>query len=404
MIVDTTPKKVSWFSSEQFGAPQMKGSSNGNMLSVLDACLIEGWGEKTAASSELLDGMITINFGLSHGFLDRQLVEITGFTNSELNGKHHISSSTVNSIKIDAPTALSADGTLVVKLASLGWESMFAKTSPLSRAYRSKSSRTTNRVLYLDMSYPNREVYSSTNPATRAMVTVCEDMQTLGVPIVDMTETVNNKASNVAGSLFWYQKRGTESSHAVVETVTKWRLVGNADFFYFIVGWSTSGGLSNTLNSDVFGFGAFAELSESKLDDTFLAAYYLPNDVSNVYNPAFVGTLGSQANSPIYIFNEYKQAIKANRTAFYGSNLVSGASSSMSFPSKYGNILLTSPYRIYDGRDIRGFLHSLMFVDNNVPAAEFDSRVIDNALILSTRSYLESSASNMTCQAFYIGD
>lgn len=408
MIINTTPSDMQYFTSEQLDAPQMYGQSNGDLLRVLDACLLTGWGSKQALSADLLDGVMTITFGVSHGFLDKQLINVTGFTDDSLNGVYRSTFVTPNVLTIKAPSALSAEGVLTVKLAPLGWESIFGSTDPLKRAYRSTAAKPNNRVLFLDMTIPTNNPYHKTSPANRAMVSVCEDMQILGVPLGDMTSEINNVAAYPNGSLFWYQKRNSSSAAtpapAIPSTRSQWRLVGNGDVFYFFSGWSGYSSGDNVANGqnvfDIYGFGRFADLTEGARSDCFLMAQYNEND--NKETNLYIGGIGSGASTPIYTFGLNGQAKTSTRTALKDSAAISG--SSLNYPSTYGNSLFATPYRIYTGSELRGFLYSFMFLDSAVDPNTYDTEVLDEVLTLPTQ---RGTSNNFDLYknsvAFYIG-
>lgn len=407
MIINTTPSGVQYFTSEQLDAPQMRGQVNGDLLSVLDACLLTGWGSKQALSAELLDGVITITFGVSHGFLDKQLINVTGFTDDSLNGVYRATFVAPDILTIKTPSALSAEGVLTVKLAPLGWESIFGSEDPLKRAYRSTAAKPNNRVLFLDMSYPASNPYSSTSPATRAMVSVCEDMQVLGVPLGDMTSSINNVAAYPNGSLFWYQKRngGTSATPvtAIPTTRSQWRLVGNGDVFYFFSGWSGYSGGSGNANGqnvfDIYGFGRFADLTEGARSDCFLMAQLNRNDTAE--SSLYIGGIGAGTSNPIYTFGLNGQAETSTRTVFMTSTTPSGMS--LNYPSTYGNALFATPYRIYTGNELRGFLYIFMYLDSAVEPNTYDTEVLDEVLTLPAQRSKSSFESNKSSVAFYIG-
>lgn len=403
MIVNATPNDMQYFTSEQLGAPQMMGRSNGDMLEVLDACLITGWGEKQAQSVSLADNVITLDFGVTHGFLERQKLVITGFTDGSLDGVYRANIITPNSIAIKAPSALSAEGVVKAKIAPIGWESIFGKTSALQRAYRSLSPKTDNKVIFLDMSYPNMSMYNSTHPTKRAMVTVCQDMQVLGVPINDLTANINMKGSRPNGSLFWYQKRGNTSSSsgdtATSDLPSKWKVIGNSDVFYLIVGWSGYMSFDNSLACDAYGFGRFSDITGGAEYDTFLSASFRSNDdkVSGFH----VGEQGSGAGVTVYTFSLAGLSVPLERRVFFGAASASGAI--VPYPNKYGDNVFSTPYRIYEGREIRGFLQGMLFLDSSVNPTTYDGTIIGNLLMVALQNTTDKSPS-LSCVAFYIGD
>lgn len=251
--------KFTWMHSGQIGAPQMNGAagSNGQMLQVLDACLINGFNPQTVTIATKTATTVTLTFGVSHGYLDKQIVSVAGANDAVLNGNHQIVSVTTNTITIDAVGVTVTTGTLVTKIAPLGFESIFGSADPLKRAYRSTDAQSTKTVLYLDMNLPTGHGYNAANPAKRAMISLCEDMTSLGVQINSYTDIQNNYATDVNGNLFWYQARDTAKATAVTDAVNSaWIIVGNSKVFYFFHNWSTiSGSRTSQKLRDFYAFG-----------------------------------------------------------------------------------------------------------------------------------------------------
>lgn len=261
--------RITWMHSGQIGAPQMNGAagSNGQMLQVLDACLIDGFNPQTVTTITKTTATVTLTFGVSHGYVERQVITIAGATDAALNGKHRVINLTTNTITIDAAGVAVTTGTITTKIAPLGFESIFGSTDSLKRAYRSVNTQSTQTVLYLDMELPTGNGYHATNPAKRAMVSLCEDMTTLGTQINSYTDVRNDYATNPNGSLFWHQARNRSKSTAVTTAKNSaWVVIGNGDYFYFLTEWTDDTKRGTGLR-DLYAFGDVPSLSG--VDDRF---------------------------------------------------------------------------------------------------------------------------------------
>lgn len=413
MIVNALPEDVTWFTSDQVGAQQMMGGSNGDLLKVLDACLIDGWGLTEAQSVIAENDYVTIVFPTAHGFLQNQMVVIDGAVNPQLNGSHRAKRMTPTTMDIDVSGVIEETGTITVKLKPLGWQSIFGANDPLKRAYRSLSAGGAKRVLYLDMSIAPTSGYHPTTPTNRAMVSVCSDMQVFGEQIGSLTDSINNFSTNPNGSLIWFQKRGSAQNSTVSRTPSRWKVIGNKDFFYLVVGWSAYNAThDNSLLCDVFGFGEFASLSDDQ-DPTFLMSTYYVNDTGNISTGANGAKMGAYLstgstnsmsaycfNGGVFVENRVSPMPPPSGSVYFYSG---GNSVASVFPNKYGETLLTSNCKIYDSSwDCVGILPSLLFVENYLKGAR-DSSVIDDVLVCQAKAIESPSGNTAGNVGFYIG-
>lgn len=118
------------------GAPTLNGVA-GSLIAVLDACLVDGFGLKTADSVVVSGGIATATFSTGHSFEPDVIALVTGATPSGLNGEKRVLSTTTNTITFDATDIAdgTATGTITVKLAPAGWAKPFSGTN--LAAYRS---------------------------------------------------------------------------------------------------------------------------------------------------------------------------------------------------------------------------------------------------------------------------
>lgn len=396
--------RMTYMHSGQLNAPQMNGASgsNGQLLQVLDACLIDGFNVQTASSASLNGGVVSINYGTPHGYANRQLITISGANDAKLNGSHRILSKTENSLTIDATGVTQTTGVIKTKVTPLDFQSIFGSSEPLKRAYRSKNTQSTQTVLYLDMSLPTGHGYNSSNPVKRAMVSMCEDMTTLGVQINSYTNTKNNYTKNKNGTLLWYQARGYSKTEPVTSTAnSNWVIAGNGDRFYFFPIWQTYD-VNLKLHRDFFAFGDMPSMSSSDAFNCFWAGIINENDANGIYwalNGAKIGGNPSAImdyngyHAPIGFFIRSKEGVgdlQSSVLTFSGfeSNLDHtgfGGGTSLSFPNPASNSLISMPLYIMSKNSLRAQALGL----NGTPQDmlnnhDLDLTTIDSQLLVMT--------------------
>lgn len=127
---------VKLFLNTQAGAPLASGIDNtvGELITLLDACLVDGYGSKTLSSLVVSGGVATATVSTGHGFPNigtyGPVVRIEGATPSALNGDVRITS--ISATQFTFPTAAAdgtATGTITAKRAPLGWTKEFSGTN-----------------------------------------------------------------------------------------------------------------------------------------------------------------------------------------------------------------------------------------------------------------------------------
>lgn len=123
---------VKFFRSTDFGAPQLFGAAGG-LLTVLDACLVNGYGQQNIASMTHLNNVVTVNTVSSHNLSSFSRQTIAGANEAGYNGDHVIT--VYNSTQftfIVQPGAITVDtatGTMTTKTGSAGWTKPFSGTN-----------------------------------------------------------------------------------------------------------------------------------------------------------------------------------------------------------------------------------------------------------------------------------
>lgn len=415
MYINSNPKNVSWFSSSQSSLPRMMGGSQGDILKVLDACLINGGAELPVLTTVQEGELVTLSFAAGHEFLNRQIITIKGATDVKLNGNHKVTSATATTATIRIDSVVATTGTITAKIAPLGWESMFGGvTNDQKRAYRSKSPNSLKRILLLDTSYYDMGVYGSQSvkdAVKRASVSVLTNMSSM----TDMTQSLTKSEDQTGlyksnGDFQWYQKRGRNPSNVVPNTPSNWKIVGNEDFFYLIVGYWSETDFDSKSYGEVYGFGQYTPITESGIDTTFLLVSESSNDgdsytyfTSTGAGGAVMSPTATTANSMVILF-ETGAPVRMRISPISSSTTTQAFSTGMNgatYPSKYGESIFTFPCRIMDGMDVVGVMPSMQFIDNKIGEGH-DGQVVDD-IVLAQIQEKTSGTPIAASIGFYLG-
>lgn len=140
---------VKHFHSAMSGAPTLNGVA-GSLIAVLDACLVDGFGLKTADSVVVSGGIATATFSTGHSFEPDVIALVSGATPAGLNGEKRVLTASTNTITFDATDIAdgTATGTITIKLAPAGWAKAFSGTN--LAAYRAIDPTGTRMFLRVD--------------------------------------------------------------------------------------------------------------------------------------------------------------------------------------------------------------------------------------------------------------
>jgi len=129
---------VKHFHSGMPGAPTL-GNNWGDLVAVLDACLVNGYGLRAVTSLTVAANVATVTVSAGHSLQVDMVAMVEGATPAALNGEKRVLSTTANTFTFAAPGVANqtATGTISTKVASLDWEKPFSGTH--KGAYRSKN-------------------------------------------------------------------------------------------------------------------------------------------------------------------------------------------------------------------------------------------------------------------------
>lgn len=408
--------KFTWMHSGQTGAPQVTAQrgSEGEFLQMLDATLINGFNEQIATSVSIDGSRVSLNFGLAPGFIPRQRVTISGSDDPLLNGNHAVVEITPQAIVLNISGVTITTGIVKAKVAPLGFESIFGSADPLKRAYRSKDLTSTRTVLYLDMSLRTGHGYSSSSPVQRAMVTLCGDMTSLGVPINSHTDTINNYAKNANGTLMWHVGRNEEKRSVVNDPSNRsWVVVGNGKIFYLFMRWQTYEP-SDELARDFYAFGDTEPLGSIDSYGCIWAGAITPNDndsASPIYNFIYNGSRIASEVSPssaVGVFiKSYDGVSNADRFAVGTGINTNGNSGSLSYlPIINGptqSMIVLNAYTIVTG-GMRSLLPRLKIIPSTIPKSMDLDMADDTLIVILGNTRLLSGPAPQGAYAIYLGD
>lgn len=237
---------VKWFSFDNANAPQLTNAW-GCLIDVLDACLITGFGSQNISSLVVSNGVAKATFGTAHNFKQFQVVEVSGVTQTVLNGEFKIIGLTPTTIEflVSSPD-LTATGTISAKLAPLGWSKSFSGTQ--KAVYRAKD--TSSNPYFLRVDNSRDPVYTDTFAkfAKVGLLESCAGIDDLAgnqTPFNSSNPSKNwvgtgSGSSAISGWFKWIYAAGNTSGSFGAENVIpaagnrQWYLIGNASSFYLV--------------------------------------------------------------------------------------------------------------------------------------------------------------------------
>ena len=202
--VDTS---VKFFHSNMVNASTLNGVA-GSLLSILDACLVDGFDLKNATSLVVAGGIATLSFSGTHSAEKDSVILVSGSSISALNGEQKVLNKTATAVTFTTAAADgAASGTITFKMAPLGWTKQFSGTNVA--VYKSSAVDALGHMLRVD-----------DTGTTFARVVGYESMSDVNSGTGQFPT-----AAQVAGGGYW-----TKSS-AANATANRWFVAGDSKFF-----------------------------------------------------------------------------------------------------------------------------------------------------------------------------
>lgn len=146
---------VKHFESSDGGAPVLNRTVPGSLISVLKACLIDGYNLQPVASLAMAgngeDGRA--EFAGNHGFRQHQVVEISGASGAAWNGQHRVTATGLQWVEFELegqPAPESGAGIEIKAAAAGGWAMPLLSTEEDRAAFRAEDPSSTRMFWYLD--------------------------------------------------------------------------------------------------------------------------------------------------------------------------------------------------------------------------------------------------------------
>ena len=239
-----TDLTVKYFNSGMTGAPQI-ANNWGDLVTMLDACLVNGFALKAIDTLSCVDGVATATISTGHAYQQEQVVEITGADQPEYNGKHRVIAATTTTFTFavtGTPVSPATTATsLSAKFAPLGWEKAFAGTN--KAAYRSKNPASPQNLLLIDDSLKTPGY--TTTWAKWANVGIVEGLSDIDTIVGaqapfdpnNPTQNWNQVQANQWGWYKWYRARtsGYDNSGDSGGGNRNWVLIGDDRLFFLFV-------------------------------------------------------------------------------------------------------------------------------------------------------------------------
>lgn len=399
------------------------GNNWGDLIRMLDICLVNGlpFTNVTAASIDE-NGDINLTFYAAHNAVLFQIVELSGFSPSNINGKYRIKglpTSTQMILKAELSSQLiTAHGS--AKLAALGYDIIFRDANDVKRVYRARNPRSEHPFIRIDESISDGVNSYNSAYAKSAMIGLIEnmthiddyeDLSKLQLPL-DTTDFLKNwkitgtSTTVVRGWYKWYfaTNQGTQIREAdsIPAGNRRFTLVGNSDAFYLLNSHANSVGgkrlngcglYKNSLNNDVVpNWFLMSNLANQN------AATYLPSTTSGFY-PLFRNDTSSRFITTKYdLINRISSHIDAIPILIDFNSGGSGVFAQTNLPA------LEIPF--YDsGQYLRGSLDHVFYAGKNISGSTVTTPIISNkSMYVSDSAYRDADESIIGGLYFYLGE
>ena len=340
-------------------------------IAVLDGCLVNGYNTLTLTGITRTGQVATATF-TGHGYAADGLskIQISGADQAEYNGIFQISNVTANTFDftVTGTPATPATGTLVSKVAPLGWGKPFSGTN--LAAYRSEEVTGTRMFLRVDDNNPGAD----TNKSMRFLgYETMSDVNTGTGPFPTVIQSANN---------IIVPKTDTTGSG----TTREWFLIGDGfEFFLFTRPWESSSYLSSYHHCH------FGDIASEMASDPFGCLLYscnnaAPNGTAQV-SETVLASLTTQTGH--YMARLYTQTGGAAVCGKVGNTSMGGTVlglAGFSYPAPWNNGLYVAPIYIYDG-SLRGQLKGLWQPLHNRPLRVTGSVVAANVSPIGRRLF-----------------
>lgn len=262
---------VKVYTNKQAGAPSLTGQA-GSLVAVLDACLVDGFGQVNASTVTHTNGTVTVVTAAAHNLEDGDYALISGATETDYNGEYKIDvvDATTFRYAITATPTSPATGTIAVKRAPAGFAKPFSGTN--KAVYRSSDTSSARRFFRIDDNSPSpKGARGATIVGYRNMTDV--DTGTSRFP----DPGIHTDSS--------FHIRGVFKSHTSDATARNWIVISDGVTVYMslFTGIAATEPLSASGEYHSRSFAGFGELSNTAAGDVYTS--FVVGERDNYNNP-----------------------------------------------------------------------------------------------------------------------
>lgn len=395
---------VKYFNSGMSGAPSLTNNW-GDLIALLDACLVTGFALKTVNSLTCADGVATATISSGHSYAVGQVVTIAGCNEAAYNGEQRVTNVTSTTFQFavaGTPTSpATTTSAISAKVAHLGWDKPFSGTN--KAAYRSADVQSNRHYLRVDdaVKVAGAGVAGGADYTTTwakwANVGICESMTDIDTPVgaqapFDPARPTRNWAqvgANQWGWHKWYHARqgGSDFAGDGGASVKSWVLIGDGRTFYLLISY-TGGGRSFYSFGDPIGFKTADGYSTMLCADDVADSNSGLSYVGQFNGYGLVASLDCTGKLLLRDYSQLGNPVRWGATSLQLSNgqSVSGRGS-MPFPNgpDYAFWLLPM-YMIQESAHARGLLPGIFWMPQNLPYT--DLTIVDNVAGYAGRKFM----------------
>lgn len=398
---------VKFFHSGMADAPVLSNNW-GDLVGLLDACLVTGFNLKTINSLTATAGVATATINSGHSYVIDQIVTINGCDQAAYNGEQRITGITASTFTFDVTgnpaTPATTQSNITCKVAPLGFEKAFSGTN--KAAYRSTNPASPRHYLRVDDDIkPDRGFGAyDTTWAKWANVGICESMTDIDTstgaqaPFDPLAPTKNwvSTQANHWGWYKWYHGRtsNNETSGAHNAGPRRWVIIGDDRLFYF---YTTYGPNYDWYSMVGYVFGdpisfkpgdAYATILQAEDADSSLHYYSFPGQRMNwggVMNTSRDWMGKVMLRNYTQVGNTIRWGVTSLNTN--NSSQISGYEQGIPFPNgpDFALWLLPTYIQQEDGH-MRGLLPGVRWVAQNITDGHLS--VVDNVVNEGGKKFL----------------
>lgn len=387
-----------FFYNTMKGAPKLTHEW-GSLHAVVKFCLTGmGGNSNTIESITIEDGIAELHFNEEHGFMQHQVIMITGATPTTFNKEYRVVSSGRLTLKIKTDEIIEPTGVIIASIASLGWTEKFS--GDMKSVFQPKDNITNPFFLRLDNSRPIG--LPTTLLPSYARVSISNTMSTIDdfgdgekAPTSFDDVNTNEVGSGPQGSVRvhgwakWYQTIYTDyqqmSENITVPTRPDivWSVIGNDANMYIIIDVYPTN-ISTNAKPILYCFTVFTPSSSPDVHNCLLVAteFKVPYGEKRTHS-SYLEAYGSSWRLGYtlghFILRPYTGLGPMHVNASFcslGISSSSGYTNRIPLPSRQTNSIILHDIYVLDPDGLRGVLPTIQWVHQQWPYG--DRGIIEN--------------------------